>query len=85
MELQTNRLAAYASAGRSHELVDHEIAVRNNTRIYCWEEILSNRNMLQQINDGFEVAFNKSFVAIQSSNWKAAEQLLLTAERKPDA
>ncbi|CAI5707877.1 unnamed protein product [Peronospora effusa] len=59
LELQTNRLAAYASAGRSHELMDREIS----------------------INAGFEVAFNKSFVAIQSGNWEAAEQLLLTAER----
>lgn len=38
--------------------------------------------MLSQIDDGFEVAFNKSFVAIQSSDWEAAEELLLTAERK---
>ncbi|EGZ10208.1 hypothetical protein PHYSODRAFT_318537 [Phytophthora sojae] len=59
LELQTNLLAAYASAGRSQELKDREIP----------------------IDDGFEVAFNKSFVAIQSSDWEAAEELLLTAER----
>ncbi|KAH7459792.1 hypothetical protein KRP22_012826 [Phytophthora ramorum] len=59
LELQTNLLAAYASAGRSHELKDREIPV----------------------DDGFEVAFNKSFVAIQSGDWEAAEDLLLTAER----
>ncbi|UIZ22396.1 hypothetical protein KXD40_005050 [Peronospora effusa] len=81
LELQTNRLAAYASAGRSHELMDREISVRDKTRIYFLEEISSKWNMLQQINAGFEVAFNKSFVAIQSGNWEAAEQLLLTAER----
>ncbi|KAG2765795.1 hypothetical protein JG687_00009934 [Phytophthora cactorum] len=59
LELRTNLLAAYASAGRSHELKDREIP----------------------IDDGFEVAFNKSFVAIQSGDWEAAEELLLTAER----
>ncbi|KAE9361879.1 hypothetical protein PF008_g645 [Phytophthora fragariae] len=59
LELQTNLLAAYASAGRSTELKDREIP----------------------IDDGFEVAFNKSFVAIQSGDWEAAEELLLTAER----
>ncbi|KAG6602870.1 Signal recognition particle [Phytophthora cinnamomi] len=59
LELQTNLLAAYASAGRSHELKDREIP----------------------IDDGFEVAFNKSFIAIQSGDWEAAEELLLTAER----
>ncbi|CAH0517554.1 unnamed protein product [Peronospora belbahrii] len=59
LELQTNLLAAYASAGRSHELKDRDICV----------------------DDGFEVAFNQSFVAIQSGNWEAAEKLLLTAER----
>ncbi|ETL89285.1 hypothetical protein L917_11757 [Phytophthora nicotianae] len=59
LELQTNLLAAYASAGRSQELKDREI----------------------HIDDGFEVAFNKSFVAIQSGDWGAAEELLLTAER----
>ncbi|POM66078.1 Signal recognition particle [Phytophthora palmivora] len=59
LELQTNLLAAYASAGRSHELKDREIP----------------------IDDGFEVAFNKSFVAIQSGDWVEAEELLLIAER----
>ncbi|KAG3107757.1 hypothetical protein PI124_g16107 [Phytophthora idaei] len=59
LELRTNLLAAYASAGRSHELKDREIP----------------------IDDGFEVAFNKSFVAIQSGDWEAAEELLLTADR----
>ncbi|ETL47994.1 hypothetical protein L916_02336 [Phytophthora nicotianae] len=59
LELQTNLLAAYASAGRSQELKDREIP----------------------IDDGFEVAFNKSFVAIQSGDWGAAEELLLIAER----
>ncbi|KAG7393147.1 Signal recognition particle core component [Phytophthora pseudosyringae] len=59
LELQTNLLAAYASAGRSQELKDREIP----------------------IDDGFEVAFNKSFVAVQSGDWEAAEELLLTAER----
>ncbi|KAF4322524.1 hypothetical protein BBO99_00002945 [Phytophthora kernoviae] len=59
LELQTNLLAAYASADRSEELKDREIP----------------------IDDGFEVAFNKSFVAIQSGDWAAAEDLLATAER----
>ncbi|OWZ06160.1 Signal recognition particle [Phytophthora megakarya] len=59
LELQTNLLAAYASAGRSQELKEREIP----------------------IEDGFEVAFNKSFVAIQSGDWKMAEELLQTAER----
>ncbi|KAL3658856.1 hypothetical protein V7S43_016221 [Phytophthora oleae] len=59
LELQTNLLAAYASAGRSHELKDRDIP----------------------IDDGFEVAFNKSFVAIQSGDWESAEELLVTAER----
>lgn len=41
--------------------------------------------LLSQIDDGFEVAYNKSFVAIQSGDWEAAEELLLTAERETGA
>lgn len=59
LELRTNLLAAYASAGRSPELKSRQIPV----------------------NEGFEVALNKSFVFIQSNDWDAAEELLLTAER----
>ncbi|KAI9909233.1 hypothetical protein PsorP6_014889 [Peronosclerospora sorghi] len=32
------------------------------------------------INDGFEVAFNTSFVVIDSGDWETADQLLQTAE-----
>lgn len=59
MELQTNLLAAYASAGKSHELENRSFSTE----------------------DSFEVAFNKSFVAIQSGNWDAAEHELEQAER----
>ncbi|TDH72169.1 hypothetical protein CCR75_000994 [Bremia lactucae] len=59
LELQTNLLAAYASANRSQELINREIL----------------------IEDGYEVAFNKAFVYIQSGEWDAAEELLLTADR----
>ncbi|KAI9916542.1 hypothetical protein PsorP6_017218 [Peronosclerospora sorghi] len=58
LELQTNLLAAYVSAGRTHELKGREFI----------------------IHDGFEVAFNKSFVAIDAGDWETAAQLLETAE-----
>ncbi|DBA00297.1 TPA: hypothetical protein N0F65_001492 [Lagenidium giganteum] len=59
MELQANLVAAYASAGRSHELQQRDIP----------------------IDDSFEIAFNKSFIAIEPGNWAAARESLEESER----
>ncbi|KAJ0396629.1 hypothetical protein P43SY_008881 [Pythium insidiosum] len=58
-ELHANLVAAYASAGRSRELVEREIPVE----------------------DSWEVAFNKSFIAIEAGDWATAEAHLVEAER----
>lgn len=58
MELHTNLLAAYASAGRSNELIDRDLP----------------------IEDSFEIAFNKSFTAIETGEWNLAEEWLAEAE-----
>ncbi|TMW62400.1 hypothetical protein Poli38472_009893 [Pythium oligandrum] len=59
MELQTNLLAAYTSAGRTQELAQRDIPT----------------------DDSFEVAFNKSFIAIASGDWQQAEELLTESEK----
>lgn len=77
MELRANLVAAYASAGRAAELQERAIPV--GFSVLCMDDFSRLLTLeSQKEEDSFEVAFNKSFIAIQSGDWvTAAEQLSL--------